>query len=668
MLCNFVEEFRRHPILLVSPRRSHRTNGWNQALSNANTDTDEDDFEIIEKVSDSLRVKLDLSKEAPQEEKPLAAPKPISLFDTSVDLDKGEPVPADHDGQARYKHLPDISVPKLLQAPHRIPPLFPFIRTSIYLLMSPDTEQKQLPKSVILRGTSQHGPLQLEIPVQVLEQPGQTIHQLAAREAIRELEDGRGWLTEAKCEDGTLLKDRYPGRFEEMVEREAVRLGVQYQVGGKWCSFVAVEANSKQKDQDGDEIMAEHVEYLDDDQRADEYSRSSFSGKSRKLASTSPQQYKYRSLSLVSLNADCRYVEHAPSDIQSRQSMARQGPRKQQMAMPQAPAQSGSGLFGGSTSTYSAATSSFGAPMHLQQASAQPGAGLFGGSLSLFGAPSASFGALQQQQLQGTSEQSYQHCSMSSRKKSSGHLTEAPAERLLSARSIPAPPAPPPRRSGTSLFGSFISANSSGGLFGAAAPPCDRMLAPTVHNLDIEPQGDTAEQMRESVARVAERGEKLEGAAMKSREVPKTGKKDVWFSRGAHYFSMGSKKSPSAQMASRAEADQDQSRTTGDKARDLIELQTFEGFWEWTPELLSVLGVTEEKMADMWARVGWTDRRTFATLTVVAFFEGKLGDERDVWELVVAKARAWLEGKMEEMGDEKTTAEEVLEKVKGWTG
>ncbi|EON68733.1 hypothetical protein W97_07991 [Coniosporium apollinis CBS 100218] len=593
-----------------------------EAPGNADTDTDEEDFEIIEKVSDCLRVKLDLSREAPQEEKPLAAPKPISLFDTSVDLDKDEPMPADHDGQARYKHLPHISVPKLLQAPHRIPPLFPFIRTSIYLLMSPDTEQKHPPKSVILRGTSQHGPLELEIPVQVLEQPGQTIHQLAAREAIRELEDGRGWLTEAKCEDGTLLKDKYPGRFEEMVEREAVRLGLQYQVGGKWCSFVAVEANSKAKDRDGDETMAEHVGYLDDDQRADEYS--SINSPS---AATSPQNYKYSSLSRMSLNVDRRYVGHAPSVLESSQSEARRGPQKQLLAMSQAPAQSGSALFGGSASAFG----SFGAQQQQQQQS-------------------------QQQSLQGTSAQAIERGSVLGRRKSSGR------DQVLSARSPP----PPASQLGYSLFGSSASPTSSGGLFSAAAPSYDRTPALAGRSLDIESQDDNADQIREIVARVAERGEKLEGAAMRSREAQKAGMEDVWASRGARYFSMGSKKSPRAQMASRAEAVQDRSRTTGDKARDLIELQTFEGFWEWMPELLSVLGVTEERMAEMWTRVGWMDRRTFATLTVVAFFEGKLGDERDVWELVVGKARAWLEGEMEEIGDGKTTVEEVLEKVKGW--
>jgi hypothetical protein len=39
------------------------------------------------------------------------------------------------------------------------------------------------------------------------------------------------------------LKKKYEGRWEELVEREAVRLGVKYQIAGKWCSFVAVEGD-----------------------------------------------------------------------------------------------------------------------------------------------------------------------------------------------------------------------------------------------------------------------------------------------------------------------------------------------------------------------------------------------------------------------------------------
>jgi hypothetical protein len=70
------------------------------------------------------------------------------------------------------------------------------------------------------------------------------IHQLAARKATQELEEGHGWLSEATVDDaGVLVKDKHRTQFPLLQRREAVRLGVEYQVGGKHCSFVAVEAN-----------------------------------------------------------------------------------------------------------------------------------------------------------------------------------------------------------------------------------------------------------------------------------------------------------------------------------------------------------------------------------------------------------------------------------------
>lgn len=110
--------------------------------------------------------------------------------------------------------------------------------------MSPESSRKK-PVSVVLRATSAHGPLELEIPVETLPEPGETIHQLAAKKAVAELEQGRGWITDAKDQSGKLLKDKFDSKYEDMVRREAVDLGVQFQVGGKWCSFVAVEGNGK---------------------------------------------------------------------------------------------------------------------------------------------------------------------------------------------------------------------------------------------------------------------------------------------------------------------------------------------------------------------------------------------------------------------------------------
>jgi hypothetical protein len=139
--------------------------------------------------------------------------------------------------------LPTLDRPKLLQTPHEIPELFPFNRTCVYLLMAPECAHLK-PKSVVLKGTSPQGPLELEIPISIRAEPDKMIHQLAARKATQELEEGHGWLSSATV-DGTdvLVKDKFPHQFFLLQRREAVRLGVEFQVGGRYCSFVAVEAD-----------------------------------------------------------------------------------------------------------------------------------------------------------------------------------------------------------------------------------------------------------------------------------------------------------------------------------------------------------------------------------------------------------------------------------------
>lgn len=190
----------------------------------------DDDFEIIESEKATIAQPPAITtSQAKSAEK-----KPISLFDTNATEQPTNPP------VGRYDNLPDVPSPKVLQAPDQIPALFPFNRTTVYLVLSPQAT-RQVPKSVILRGTSEHGPLELEIPVQDVGS-GETIHQLAAKKAIHELEQGRGWITKARSPvDNNLLKSKHEGKWDLIVEREAVRLGVQFQVGGKWCSFVAVE-------------------------------------------------------------------------------------------------------------------------------------------------------------------------------------------------------------------------------------------------------------------------------------------------------------------------------------------------------------------------------------------------------------------------------------------
>ncbi|GAP87719.1 putative von willebrand domain-containing protein [Rosellinia necatrix] len=199
-----------------------------------------DDFEIIDSVDAALNVDVTTSISVNQ-----TTPKsPISLFDDKIDVDSSSDttmIPSGT-GKNKFAHLPIISLPSILQAPSRVPPLYPFSRTTVYLLLDQSTYHKT-PESVILRATCAQGPLELEIKVEDIGK-GETIHQLAAKKAISEIEKSGGWLAAAADKvDGILIKNKYEGRWEEIIEREAVRLGTDYQIAGKWCSFIALEGD-----------------------------------------------------------------------------------------------------------------------------------------------------------------------------------------------------------------------------------------------------------------------------------------------------------------------------------------------------------------------------------------------------------------------------------------
>ena len=193
----------------------------------------EDDFEMVDMPNSGTWNRKPVAEKADDVKKPVGE---ISLFNAQEDPEK-EPI------RATEEPLPDHTIPKILQGPSRIPSLFPFSRTTVYLLLSPDTIHSN-PQSVTLHATSAAGPLRLEIPIQVLDRPGQTIHQLAARKVVQDLEEARGWIHDAEDERGLRMKD-HCSRFDEVVQREAVRLGTTFQIANKWCSFVAVPANTK---------------------------------------------------------------------------------------------------------------------------------------------------------------------------------------------------------------------------------------------------------------------------------------------------------------------------------------------------------------------------------------------------------------------------------------
>ncbi|KAM3425662.1 hypothetical protein BST61_g7606 [Cercospora zeina] len=423
------------------------------------TTGDDDDFDIIEKVQDCL----DITVAEPKATEP---PKPKSFFDTSVDVDQA-PTPKD-----RHAHLPTVDTPKLLQTPSKIPPLFPFNRSTVYLLLDEKSAHKDV-KSITLRATSTTGPLELEIPISATTH-GISIHQMAARKAIQELEQGRGWLHSAKIGDAdhTLVKKQRASRFDEIVEREAVRLGEKFQVASKWTSFVAVQAETSEEE------------------------------------------------------GQNQVPERQPSKPGARGHMSQQ--LQQPMMMKRSAARKSS-LGQNSTRGFS-----FG-----------------GGGRALFGTSSAA--------------------------------------------SAPPPPAP-------------ASASSAAYAFGALG------------DSDL-PDGFGAEEEKE------ESDEDLGSALMGVYPASSSAIED--------------------ELIENTKTKKKQARArSGSALHDLIDLQSFSGSWQFSDELLQVLDIEDLREKVLQAFGGCDDQDVIATSLVVAYFEFVLKEKKDVWEMVVGKARGWLVGKL----------------------
>jgi hypothetical protein len=82
--------------------------------------------------------------------------------------------------------------------------------------------------------------------------------------------------------------------------------------------------------------------------------------------------------------------------------------------------------------------------------------------------------------------------------------------------------------------------------------------------------------------------------------------------------------------------------TNEEKMLELVSLQTFDGSWKWTAKLFSLLGVEEEMLKTV---LDGLEETVMATLLAVAFLESKIPEEEGVWEMIVEKAKGWLDGK-----------------------
>lgn len=560
--------------------------------------SDEEDFEIVEKVNDCLRIsdgpaerpgKAD-DKSAGKAEDESAASKPISFFDASADFDRSTKadVPAD-----RYAHLPAIDTPKLLQAPSTIPSLFPFNRTTLYLLLGPETTQKKV-TSVTLRASSAQGPLELTIPVYTASSTDvPTIHQLAARKATQDFEEGRGWLQSATTSTGNSpVKTRFASRFDELVERECVRLGEKFQVAGKWTSFVAVEANGD-REEDAEEL---------------------------------PEQ-KTRGI-----------LQSVPGSFQSVPGSARSGGRTKQTARKST---------GGKAPRKQLASQAFRryvadpGPHPAATAGAVHSHGLFGGAGSMFQQNSVSpFGTVSALgasiALFGTATTRAQNSSL---------LT-------TSSRSAPSPPPPAPAASPAYSPGSphFSSVSAYNGAAEAEVDYSDEDMGFGL--IDDDPPAIQAAALRRSAspvdaATLARYEKELEEAACMplADEEDEDGSAYSLNVAGAVSTLCSTSSAPAKKKAklahSAAVATAAAASTSAEdvkKMTTLIDLQTFSGAWGWSTQLLALLDVTAESAK---AALG-EDETVIATVLAIAFLEKRVNGKKEVWEMVVSKARAYL--------------------------
>jgi len=420
--------------------------------------------------------------------------------------------------------------------------------------------------------------------VQILAQPGETIHQLAAKKAVHELEEGRGWLASAKdASSGKLLKDKYEGRFSDFMEREAVRLGVQFQVGGKFCSFVAVE----KKNESGDQQMNEEWEFLDGEveklnlaeggQQGDYGTAEMAFGATKRLAPIPSLKKK-----TMTRDRDADQFASLDGAFSARSSRGGALPamRARKMAAPP-----------GGPSTAAAAYT----PAAYASGS---GAGAFGvatNSSSLGGAP--------------------------------------PSASLFGAP--PPPPAPAGAPKGGAFFGSMFSSTSRARNAPSQAAPrmqlaskaarkseplsseesymqeLDKSVAMALPDESSEEDCDDDESPAERINAAVVRGENLAGYKEK--------KKDT------RYLPPKPKGAPPV-----------------DVLQALIELQTFEGYWALTQKLGVAIGVESREIENA-AKAKGVDVKVLATALAVRYLTVKLADQEESWELVVEKAKGWLE-------------------------
>lgn len=558
-------------------------------------DQGDDDFEVIDKVTESFKVLLkDPEKFEAETQKPA-----ISLFDTAANPEK------DNLKNLEVK-LPDIPSPKLLQASHKIPSLFAFSRTAVYLLMSPETIQRN-PTAVILRATSSHGPLALEIPIETLTAPAETIHQLAAKKAVQDLEEGRGWIYDAKDQSGELVQERYRSRFDDLVKKEAVRIGEKFQIAGKFCSFVAVQANGQEMAKNEGKLVSppnNHATISNLLLSGANYTEDSYIG----LDSAADARYDSRSSNVSPRTRN----QHGWGLTKKFKRMEQQPPTYSSISM-------GSSEISPSQHqpTGFQSMSAFGAPPLQPQMTGQYRTAV----ANSFGNNSSPPALVSRRPLSHSS---------------TGAQMSSQASNIYQRGPPPSSGNPFGSSSGPASFTQPAVPNSNsvqatGGMFGSSSTAAQPYVPANFRSAPVSSQSQASVRFGPStVASQPQSGGGLFGG-LSAASQPQTG--------GGLFGPIPVASQPQtgglfgAPSATKIEWS---IKSPADKVIALIAIQDFEGSWVPPTEAdeIMCLDVPENPKA--------SDQKVWITLVVVCYLEQKMASQEGTWALVVDKARGWL--------------------------
>lgn len=546
-------------------------------------DTADQEYEIVDPVDEAVST----SEGSEKTVSPEPAKKPISLYDSEYKEPTNTIKPLDD------SDLPSIPVPDLLQAPTKIPTLYPFIRFTAYILLGPQTAGRT-PQSLVLRATSAHGPLVLKIPIQDIGQ-GEMIHQLASRKAVMDLERGAGWLSDQTGDIGQ-------AKIHRLNVRECQRLGTQFQVSGKYCSFVALE---KGQDEQVPEQKTSAVELV-------------------KVEDKQPQ--------------------HGVRFMASSQTVELR--RKSQSGGPS--------LFGGGSQSFGPATSGGG--------SRSGGPSLFGGGSQSVG-PTTPFGGGPQSggsSLFGRGFQTVRPAPFGG-----GSQSVGPSLFRGGSQSVgPAAPFGGGSQSGgSSLFGggpqsvgpALFGGGPRGGSHGSGT---SRPGYGTVHSFGASApaQSPSSGLFGSQATTPQSQGQKSNQAGLFGAwgDALKGGGASSAISENPYTPPMGrfceARDPPNLVEYSKAETEKNETKAES-KVHRIIGLQSFKGFWKWTTELLTAVELNEAEVKEKLSKELPSgnpfpnDDSTviLATMLALAFLERKCAGDKDTWELVQNKAEHWIQ-------------------------